>query len=396
MKRGKKTKAVAARASAPKIAPKSEARTAAAPAPAVPVKRLLVYLGIYLLWIAASYLLTSGLQQQGSWLDSWMKWDADWYSRIWHEGYRPEDPRALVFPPGYPMIAGFLSTLLPIGFDATGVLLNALCFFLGTFLAAEFVGKRFAIPPVLIFVLALSAPASYFVFTTYSDALFYLLFWGAIVLMHSESKSLMVQVSRVGLLLLIPWVRITGYALAAWLLLRRWSAAALLLSLVGWLGFNWFLAGDPLYFLKAQQLFAMPQGNIIDGFLYSFAALTTIPQAKAEAWTNYLQFHVLPALYFVGLATAGIWLCVRKQWMLGLALLAVLVMSHNQSFWRSAVRYDLPLIPLLLVPATTLFKKNASRERVIAGAMIFGVVIALQFALQIYFANLFKSGLWGF
>ena len=191
---------------------------------------------------------------------------APWLSRF--------GPRILVFPPGYPLIVGILSNVLFSSFIATGILLNLIAFFAAATLISEWFAQKFDVSPHLVFVFILSSPAAYFAFTSYSDLLFMLLLWLLLWLALSPMampgrKGLIVQAI---LLFVLPWIRITGYALASWLLDRRVVAVSVL-DLALWLGFNEVVAGSPFYFLQAQRLFAMPSGNLFQGLFFSLERL---------------------------------------------------------------------------------------------------------------------------
>ena len=84
--------------------------------------------------------------------------------------------------------------------------------------------RHLAIFAILVFIL--SAPAAYFVFTSYSDIVFMLLLWVLLWLALSPSRlrghgNLIAQSL---ILLVLPWIRLTGYALASWLLDRKISS----------------------------------------------------------------------------------------------------------------------------------------------------------------------------
>jgi hypothetical protein len=194
------------------------------------------------------------------------------------------------------------------------------------------------------------------------------------------------------LLFVLPWIRITGYALAAWLVDRRVVAVSVLGSLALWLGFNEMIAGSPFYFLHAQQLFAMPSGNLFQGLFFSLERLFSndLLHGFAIPW---LQFAFLPLFYFGALVAASIRLVKRGENLLAITVLSILILSHNQGVWRSAVRYDLPILPVLCLP---LLARQESRAASYFYKTVFYVLIAGQFALQIVFARIFHSGGWAF
>jgi hypothetical protein len=358
-------------------------------------RRLGHYLIAYSVWFLMIFLFTKGLQEPREWLGSWFKWDAQWYERIWREGYRAADPRALVFPPGYSIIVGGLSSWTPMSFGLSALILNLLAFLASLIFCAELFFFLFGISPLPIFVLALTSPASYSAFVPYSDSIFSLLLWGSIfvaVKYQGQRKALLMEFI---LLMAAPWIRLTGYSFASWFLFRKISAIAVMVSLAGWFLLNHLIAGDALYFLHAQELFLMPKGNFFDGLIQTFRGICHLPGVGAEsAIRDYLQFYFLPLLYLMSIAASSIWLFLRKQPLIAVTVLSILIMSHNQSFWRSVVRYDLPLLPCIY--GMLFFFLKGKNRPLLVRVGIPALIGILQFGLQIYFANLFKAGLWAF
>lgn len=357
--------------------------------------RFLLYVLLYIVWLVMIFALTSGFADPQAWLSSWSQWDAEWYQRIWLDGYPRSDPRALVFPPGYSLIVGSIASFFGLGFHVAAILINSVTYFFAGVLISEVLSRQFRLSPISVFVFVLSSPAAYFIFSAYSDSLFCFILWLLLFLAVRCQPTRGRVILQTGLLLLAPWIRLTGYALASWLLLRRWRALAVLVSLLACFALNWQIAGDPLYFLKAQRLFFMPEGSILDGARYTFSGLVSFPGFDLAAFTPYMQFHLLPSLYFGAISASALWLALKREWLLLLTVIAVLLVSHNQSFWRSAVRYDLPVLPIIMVPVMSSFHLSTKSFRFL-GRFIFICLIVVQFLLQIYFARLFKSGQWAF
>jgi hypothetical protein len=356
--------------------------------------RLVFYSSIYLVWILLIFYATGGAHGQfSSWLAGWRQWDARWYEQIWREGYPRADPRTLVFPPGYPFVVGSLSKLFSASFLATAVVLNLAAFFMSAVLIAEWLARKLGASAALIFVFVLSTPAAYFAFSAYSDVLFMLLLWVLLwlALAAPKPRGLRVRVAKCLLFLVLPWIRLTGYALASWIFARRIVALAVLGSLALWLGFNRTVAGSAFYFLRAQELFGMPRGNFFQGFADSFFHLAS-DRSHPMSW---LEFGFLPLFYLGALIAAGAWLGKKREGLLALTIFSILLLSYNQGFWRSVVRYDLPLTPVLCLP---LLVNAASRAPIVATlcrAAFYALIVA-QFLLQIYFARAFHAGAWAF
>jgi len=330
-----------------------------------------------------------------SWLAGWRQWDARWYEQIWREGYPAADPRTLVFPPAYPYLIGSFSRFFPGSFLATAVILNVAAFFASAVLISEWLSRKFAVSACLLFLFVLSAPAAYFAFTAYSDLVFMLMLWVLlwIALASPEPRGRKALIAQSALLFVLPWIRLTGYALASWLFARKAAAVAVLASLVLWLGFNRMIAGNAFYFLRAQELFGMPRGSFFQGFADSLLHLAS--DLSAGHVTTWLEFGFLPLFYLGAITAAGWWLAKRHEGLLALSVLSILALSYNQGFWRSVVRYDLPLTPVLCLP---LLAAAGSRSRMTSyfSRTAFYALMVGQFSLQIYFARVFHAGGWAF
>ena len=356
--------------------------------------RYAVYGGVFLLGIVAVFVFTStGGPMAAPWGQGWMRWDARWYQQIWLKGYSASDYQLLVFPPAYSFLIGGLSKLSSGSLLETSIVLNVVALFATAALIAEWFSRKFCISPYLAFCFTLSAPTAYFTFTSYSDIVFMLLLWIVIWLAASDEYNHAAGVAaQCVLLFVLPWFRLTGYALASWLALRKRVAIAVLVSLALWLGFNRRLTHDPFWFLHAQQnFFEMPQGGFFQGLAFTLRWLIRTP-VNSKPWMN---IAALPLTYLVLLIAAGWWLARRKEWLLCTTLFSILILSHNQVIWRSAVRYDLPLVPLLAVPLLVASSSESGPKAALA-KVGFYVLLVAQFGRQLHYAREFHSGYWAF
>lgn len=382
-----------------------------APMPAMPARiaalrtawwfRYAVYFGIFLLWMFFVFAATFESSFR-SWFHGWEQYDAVWYRRIWTEHYHDANHQSLAFPPGYSLIVGCLARLFSASFLSTAMALNLVAFFAVTVLIANWLAERFEVSPYLVFVFTLSAPASYFAFTSYSDILFMLLLW--VVLWVTLAEKPLPRYARITaqivILFTLPWIRLTAYALASWLLFRKAAAATVLLSFALWIALNRAITGDPFYFVHAQKYFKMPAGGFFKGFAYSFRwffnmlplVIKHFREINPGSW---LAFAALPIAYFVVLALTAGWLIFRGERLLGVTAASILVLSYNQAFWRSVVRYDLPLIPLLCLPLLIGFRSQSYLLQRGCRAVFCALLVA-QFGLQFHFASAFHCGTWGF
>ena len=358
-------------------------------------KRLLLYAALYAGWLSLLFVATGGLDAEHWWM-SWIRWDSEQYQEIWARGYAPPDLRLLTHPPGYSLLIGMLSTLTPFGFYMMARLVNIAAYFVSMVVAAELIARlKLTDKPLFLFLLALTFPPGYFVLSGYSDAVYNLLFWATLFIAIVYPEGRRAGIAEFFLLLAGPWVRLTGYAFAAWVLLRRWTAAAVFISLVGWLALNKHITDDAKYFISAQQQYNMPKGNFIDGARNAYWGIRYF---NGGNWQELIHYNLLPVVYLVALFASALWFCWKRQPLIGLVMLAVLFLSHNEAVWRAVVRYDWPMAVCMFVPPlySTLHKtpSNPSRRLTYLLLVVAGL---LQLALQVHFANVFRQGgyAWG-
>lgn len=333
------------------------------------------------------------------WLEAWNRWDAGWYYQIWKDGWG-HDPHTLVFMPLFAWVAGGLADRTTASFALAALLINLPCFTLAGVIAAEYLGRRFEVSWWGIFLFHLCAPAGFFAFVPYSDALFYLLFWLAIVILESPPPTWRERLAQKSLMLLLPFARLTGFALVIWALFRRWSALAVLVSfaLVCWI--NHRITGDAFYFLHTQVEFAMPDGWFADGLAAAVSECLT-PPLNPNFRLDWMTTALLPVLSTMLIVLALFWYAFKRQWFFVATIFAVAFFSRNQTFWRSVVRYDLPLVPLLAVPWLAWTRRGAAagagggfRSSLALAAI--GALLAIGLALELGLGRRFHLGFWAF
>lgn len=260
-------------------------------------------------------------------------------------------------------------------------------------------------------MIAISNPVGYFAFTAYSDMLFFALFMATVALALWTSPRreiwglppLSIQgerLARINLVLLIalaPWVRLTGGAFAAWIFLKRKEALAAVISVAGFIGYNWFKTGDPFFFLLGQQAFMMPDGGLLKGLETSLRILGAFFDGTAylggELFLYAFNFGIL-TLTALGLSIGLVgWLWRQKEYELACLIFAIVLVSHNQAFWRSTVRYALPMYSLFLC---MLWANPALNRPTLIRQITSGIFIALALTIQVFYARLFHAGAWAF
>ncbi len=359
--------------------------------------RLAKYAALYVVWMLVFFTLTGGFFDP-NWLRSWIQWDAYWYIQIaehWYSPYIQQGFKVFAFPPGYSLLIEAVAWLSPLDFNTTAIVINIVTYFVALVLAVELLSTLLGLTSqVLFFIVTLTAPTSYVIFSVYTDALFMCVLWGILwlAILHPENKKS--QLTQIVLLFCLPWIRITGYALLAWLPLGRLIASVALVAAAGWLYLNYYITGNMLFFIEAQKMF-FSGGTMIDGLRYTLNAFIHLPQHSARSeWIDYLQMAFLPVVYLVFLIAAAAWFLYKKQTLLAVSMLSLLAISHYAPFWRSVVRYDMVLLPCLFAPLFFIAAKRkggVSSIGVLLGALAMG-----QFILQIAFAVQFRGGGWGF
>lgn len=372
------------------------------------LRPLLPLLAMTLAWIGLLYLATGG-GGLDEWWARWARWDAHFYLRIWSEGYGSESV-TLAFPPGYPWLVGSVSTLTGLPFFTVGSAISLLSLLVSGVLLGRLAQRDFGVSGPLAYAVWLCAPAMYFALSPYSDLLFCALLLAALYGLTAPRLTRGEQIALLLVLALLPLVRITAFALFALLLLRRWQVLAMLPGAGLFLWLNHAVTGDALHFLRVQSQFLMPDGHLLDGLRGAWRGLLRMPPVEdQDAYLKWLQFSAVPLAQLALLLATALWLALRRQGVLALSLLAILLMSHNQGFWRSVVRYDLVLWPLLTLPLLVAVQDAWRRAtaapaaipttppwRLLLGLLALGALMLLSLLLQLRFAAVFHRGGWGF
>jgi hypothetical protein len=368
-------------------------------------KAWLRYALIYFGWVMWLWFTTSGNSDSfGQWIEQWGRWDAEWYSRIFRNGYG-DDPRSLVFMPGFSFATAAVGSVFGLSFEGAAFALNVISYFVTSVIVSEFLAKRFKVPWWSILLVQLSNPVAFYALVPYSDALFSLFFWCAICFAVREPQTLSKneKLSFAALLLLAPLIRITGFTLGIWSTLKRWFALIVLLPLALYLFMNFLKTGDAFYFLRAQKDFLMPDGWLLDGIRYNWFELNHPPGLRegGQMTLFWVQTSVFPLISTLLIAVSCAWLAKRRELVLLITMLAVAIFSRNQSYWRSVLRYDWPLMALIVLPwicwssigeeVNTLTRVRAYAARVFLFNLLFWGII-----FQVGVARLLHVGIWAY
>lgn len=200
-----------------------------------------------------------------------MHFDAQWYQQIARDGYNPrgetEEPKNIAFYPLYPLLiwvsggsgwaALFWSNVFSCG---AAVLLYNLCIFLGKSFWKKNEAEQAAFWATVLFMVQ---PMAVFFLAGYTEGLFLFTVMAAVLAAWKDRPVLTgiaigcAMITKVQGIILLP---VVALALREVRPDKRWKQKDLwiLLGIIGfvcWIGYLWFLTGDPLSGFGVQQHF---------------------------------------------------------------------------------------------------------------------------------------------
>lgn len=382
----------------------------------------------HLLWLIFLYVMTDGLNLGPvQWVQSFNQWDARWYASIGMNGHGFL-PQTFVFAPAHGWFFGSITEvffqvlwaadLRPKWVDVfsfVSIILNFLCYIIANIIVVRLAEKRFrkfAISRPRLWLLALSNPVGYFALTPYSDIVFYLITmmtlllvimtspraeaWG--LLSYQQTYGRVSQWALAIILFIAPWFRLTGFAFAIFGILKRKEVLACVLGLISFLAYYWVRTGDPFFFLMAQSVFQMPEGNLLDGLWYALKVFAQGLDGLAVRGYDYFiywfDFGFLPLAVFFTSIGFSVWSWRKGERELSLLIAGITLISHNQAFWRSTVRYAFPVYPML--SWIWLSHQSTTLSRFKAKEILTSLAVGIGFYLQIFYCRIFQSGGWAF
>ncbi len=358
---------------------------------------VLLFLG---LWVAAMLVLGQTVGAATPWHQNWYRWDADSYQAIWDLGYAAKT-HLIAFPPLFPLLAGSISALSTWPFGVSAMLVNVAALLGAGWVLSRILRDSFELPGAWASLLIACSPALYFALAPYSDALFLYVFLHASWLLTRPAHQLSRGDHALLLILLFcaPLVRITGVIFAPLVLAGRWHALATGAGGMVWMAINYSVTGSATAFMGVQAAFGMPEGTLIDGLRGCWNGLWFVP-GNINGFTSWVQLHLMPMSILLCFVATAVWLAVRRQWLWLYLLTAVLMVSHNQAFWRSVVRYDLLIWPFLFLPWLHIWKRlNTSAAPSIGTALpvlLLSLIMLFGWITQFANVHLFLRGGWTF
>lgn len=394
---------------------------------------------VHFAWLLFVFVFTNGFSVSSTaWLEAFNQWDARWYSSIAMDGHGFL-PQTYAFPPFYGWILGRITYAIFDSLRFFGREIKWITIFYYVAFFAGFVSfatansifvwlseKRWGISRNRLWLIAIANPVGYFAFTGYTDAFFFLLtalslmlvtwtserreFWR---LPELQGRFKIAAHSALSLLLFAaPWVRLTGFAFVVWAPFKRKEVVATVAAVVAYLVYMKIQTTDALFFVHIQKVFEMPDGGVYAGLVTSLEILASFFNGHAYAGGDFLLYSInfgfLPIVVLVLSVTLIVWLVKREEKVWAALILAITLVSHNQAFWRSTVRYAMPIYPMLFwmmlrqEHGRELLRQKQSQEsrktrfsqhvRLAA----FAVMLGLSLAFQIFYCRLFRSGGWAF
>lgn len=275
-------------------------------------------------------------------IDGTQRWDAGWFERIAHDGYRSDDASAAFFP-GYPLAIRGLTWVLPLSEADAALAVSNLAFLGALVVLFALTTYEFSTDTARRTVLLLACfPASFFFLSPYSESMFLLAslltFWWARRGRWGPAAAagFVAAFTRSVGVLLVP-----ALLLEAWSIDRRERPRAIAASLVPLLApaayaAYWFArAGDALRPFHAQdswfRSFGWPFVTLGNGLWLGIVGVT---DRRGIYWTVDVA---LTAVVLIALALG--WNRIPKPYLVYVLASVLVVLS-----------YPLPARPLLSAP----------------------------------------------
>lgn len=214
---------------------------------------------------------------QAPWWRFLLRYDSAFYLDIAKRGYgyngNPLEAQRIVFFPGYPLLFGAVSRILPISLPFSAVLVSNLCALGAIVLLFSLVRQLWDEEITLVTVAAISLfPASLFLSAAYSEsagllftlAAFVLLFRGRIAL-AAVCAGCLSAIRPLGFLMSIPVIYViwqnAGRRLSARFLISAGAAGLTAVSgLLAFVAYCWIKFHDPLAFVHARAAWRVETG----------------------------------------------------------------------------------------------------------------------------------------
>ena len=347
--------------------------------------------GVWALWWTEAIVL-SPIRHHRIGIRMWSHWDAPHFMSIVRDGYVATGRRALwiVFPPAYPFVTKAVALVV-----RSPIVSALVVSFVASVLGAWFLYRLVRLDADdeqawRAVVLLFAFPTAYFLAAPYTESLYLLAVTAAMYYARTDRYPRAGLAGAVATATRIPGIVIAP-ALAIEALTNRtrrftklfWCGVTVA-GTVAFLGVNWMVHRDPLYFLQVEkgppwfQHAVPPWASLVDAVEQ---LVHLIPrQPKTAYWTLFARLAAA-VFAFVVLLLGRKRLRAADQFFAWGSLLFFLAASRLISL----PRYLLPVFPLYVVLAD----RTASRR-------VFYALVAGGFALQLFLFGRYSQGSWTF
>lgn len=361
--------------------------------------RLALFVGMWLVMVLvppahAPYGVQQGNRPnfQNRFVDGWLRWDVNWYWHIARDGYTnvPEvrgDQRDTNFFPLLPLFTRIVS-LFTRNLYVAGMLVTNVAFLLAAFLLYKLAALRQGEEVAeRVLILLLVYPFSFIFSAMYTESLFLLATVATFYFGEEERWGWAALAASLAGLTRVPGVLVPfGLGLLYLEKIRfhprrlRWNALWVLAGVAGpvaYMGYLWARFGDPLLFVKTQQVAGWMGGT-------SYHDLLDIA-VKTLSFTNLQTGNVdlVPAfgLLVSVLAAVACGVCLQRG-RIAYGLWGLVTIAVSLKLPASLGRYTMLIFPLYLVSAERL--KGAGLTFVATASSLFGVLMMLMWSHWIF------------
>lgn len=335
----------------------------------------------------------------------WHHWDGIGYLRIAETLYsakgvgvsKGEHELDSHFPPLYPLLIRLVKTVLPISPILSALLISWIAGLIAAYLLAQLAWHEFqdtwsVIMSVILFHVY---PVSYFLITSYSESLYFLLIFTAFYFLRVQPRPILCA-SSIGLgiltrLMAINLLPVLGLKLLFEIRARKrtlWHLLILGIPLVAlgvYLAINYFVYGSPLFFL--QHVAAIQRKPAIPMRETLFAVWDFGKMISEQRWDRFFMETLGWSSLFTAFALlVTLWGIIRKAipWEYSLYSLSYILFFSSFNWGMSNARYSFGAFPIFFILA-----------RAIPRTLLWEwLVVSIGFLL--YFSYRYVNGWWAF
>lgn len=338
----------------------------------------------------------------------WNRWDGVGYLRIADTFYSGKAPGVSKgeheldshFPPLYPLLIRVVKTVLPISPVCSALLISWVAGLIAAYLLAVLAWHEFrdtwsVIMSVILFHVY---PVSYFLITSYSESLYFLLVLGAFYYLRVQPRPLLcasgIALAILTRLMAINLLPVLGLKLLFEVRARKralWHLVILGIPLAGvaiYLFINYFAYGNPLFFLKHVYVDpTVPRKPAIPLRETAVALWDFGKMLSEQKWDRFFMETLGWSSLFTGFVLlVTLWGIIRRAvpWEYSLYSLSFILFYSSFTWGMGNARYSYGAFPIFFILA-----------RAIPRALLWEwLVISVSFLL--YFSYRYVNGWWAF